>query len=39
MFQLPLFHDKHNEEDTVVDYIAIRCINYNKDTGLHIKIK
>ena len=37
MFQLHLFYDKHNEEDNLVDAIAIICINCNKDTGLHIK--
>ena len=37
MFQLRLFYDKHKEEVNIVDVIAIRCINFNKDTGLHIK--
>ena len=37
MFQFRLFYDKHNEEENVVGAIAIRCISYNKDTGLHIE--
>ena len=37
MFQLSLFYDKHNQEENVVDAIAIRCINCNKYTGLMIK--
>ena len=36
MFQLSLFYDKHNVEWKVVDAIAIRCNNCNKETGLHI---
>ena len=39
MFQLRLFYDKHNEEENVVEAIAIRCRHCNKDTGLFIKIQ
>ena len=35
MFQLHLFYDKHDEEGNVANAIDIRCINFNKDTGLH----
>ena len=38
MFKLRLFYDKHNEEGNVVDEIAIRCSNFNRETGLHFKI-
>ena len=37
MFQLWLFYDRHNEEGNVANAIAIRCSNYNKDIGLHLK--
>ena len=33
MFQLRIFYGKHNEEDNVVDTIAIKCSNCNKDNG------
>ena len=39
MFQLCIFYDKHNEEENVVEAIYIKCINCNKDTGIHLKIK
>ena len=37
MFWLRLFYDKHDYEGNVVDAIDIRCSNFNKDTGLHLK--
>ena len=37
MFKLRLFDDKHYKGENVVDAIAIRCSNFNKDTILHIK--
>ena len=37
MFQYHIFYDKHSEEEEVVVNIAIKCSNYNKDTGLHLK--
>ena len=37
MFQLRIFHDKHKEEDNLVEAIAIKCSNCNKDTGLYLK--
>ena len=39
MLQFPIFHYKHNEYEKVVGSIAIKCINCNKDVGLHIKIQ
>ena len=32
-----IMNNEHNEEDNVVDSIDIKCINFNKFTGLHIK--
>ena len=37
MFWMRIFYDKHNEEDNSVEAIAIKCSNFNKDTGLHFK--
>ena len=37
MFRLSLFYDKHNEEGKFLNVIAIRCSNFNKNTGLHFK--
>ena len=37
MFQLHIFYDKHNESENVVEAIAIKFINCNKDTGLYLK--
>ena len=37
MLQICLFYDKHYEEGNVVNAIATRCSNRNKDTYLHIK--
>ena len=37
MFQLHLFYDKHDEEGNIADAVAIRCNNFNKDTGLNLK--
>ena len=37
MFQLHIFYDKHNESENVVEAIAIKCINCNKDTSLYLK--
>ena len=37
MFQLHIFYDKHNESENVVEAIAIKFINRNKDTGLYLK--
>ena len=34
MFQMRLFYDKHNEEENVVENIAIKCSNFHKITGL-----
>ena len=37
MFEFRLFDDKQNEEGNVVGEIDIRCINFNKETGLYFK--
>ena len=37
MFQLRIFYDKHNEEDNVLEAIAIKCSNCNIDTGSYLK--
>ena len=37
MFQLCLFYDMHDEEGKSSEAIYTRCINCNKDTGLHLK--
>ena len=37
MFQLRLFYDKQYEEGNILDIIAIRCINCNKETGLYLR--
>ena len=37
MFQLHIFYDKRYGEENVVEAIAIKCSNFNKDTGLHLK--
>ena len=37
MFKLRIFYDKNNEKDNVMYAIAIKCSNFNKDTGLYIK--
>ena len=37
MFQLRKIYDKHNEEENVVDAIAIKCSYCNKDTCLYLK--
>ena len=39
MFKLRLFYDRKQAEENVVEAIDIKCINFNKDTGLHIKIQ
>ena len=39
MFQVCLFYDKHNEEDNVVEDIAIKCIHFHRITGLFLKDK
>ena len=36
MFQLHMFSDKNIEEENGVDVIVTKCINCNKDTGVHI---
>ena len=36
MFQCRLFDGRLDEEVSVVNIIAIRCINYNKETGLYL---
>ena len=36
MFQCRLFDGRLDEEVSVVDIIAIRSINYNKETGLYL---
>ena len=37
MFQLRLFYDKHYEEGNFADSLSIRCINFNKETGMYLK--
>ena len=37
MFKLSLFYDRYNGEVNIVDTIAIRCSNFNKETGLNLK--
>ena len=39
MFQIRLFHFKHNDEENVVQTIAIKCINCDRITGLFLKVK
>ena len=39
MFQMRLFYYKHNEEDKKVNYIATKCINFDRSTGLLLKVK
>ena len=39
MFQLRIFYDKKNEKENVVEDIVIKCINFNKDTGLYLKYR
>ena len=39
MFQVCLFYDKHNEEDNVVEDIAIKCRNCHSSTALYLKNK
>ena len=37
MFRLCIFYYNHNEEENVVESIAIKCSNCDKDTGLYLK--
>ena len=39
MFQMRLFYYKHTEEEKKVDYIAIKCRNCDRSTGLLLKVK
>ena len=39
MFHMRLFYDKHNEEENVLDPIALKCSNCNRSTGLFLKDK
>ena len=34
-----LFYDNNNEEENVVDAIAIKCRNCRRNTGLYLKDK
>ena len=38
MFQMHLFFHEHNEEEHVVNAIAIQCINCHRKNGLHIMV-
>ena len=37
MFQLRIFYYLKYEKENGVGYIAIKCIDFNKDTGLYVK--
>ena len=37
MFCLRIFYYRHNEEEKVVDAVAIKCRKFNNDTGLYLK--
>ena len=37
MFQMRLFYYIHNEEENVVEAVAIKCINCDIITGLFLK--
>ena len=39
MFQMRLLYYEHNEEDNVVEAIAIKCSNCHRSTVLHLKDK
>ena len=39
MFQMCLFIYKHNEEENVVETIAIKCSSCDRSTGLFLKVK
>ena len=39
MFQMRLLYYEHNEEDNVVEAIAIKCRNCHRSTILHLKDK
>ena len=39
MFQMHLFYDNNNEEENVVEDIAIKCSNICRSTDLYLKDK
>ena len=39
MFQMNLFQYKHNKEEKKVEYIFIKCSNWDRINGLLLKVK